>query len=628
MHYLLHILKHKNIYFYLFLIFFALKSFEIAFHYLYLDKNGLGSNPVIYFFFTYCYVIIIVAFFFNIFKTSIFFSKLYHSQYFILSTVILLFPFLISRSVFYIYFPFIGFSNDSPTYFNVVDQINNSILPDIEFRSIGYPAFLKLCFMISNSNAIIVYIQSAFTLISSIFLIFSLSKYYKNYTIFFSIALSVFLNSFEYINYETSYLTETLYICSLFIFLSLFLLSLYYNKLVLFILLSVATWFVIMIRPGGIFLAVIIIVISIYLYINKFSYKKIAGLLLPFLFLLLSVCTYNFLKCGFFRFSAFGSYSMLGSSMTYLKTKESFPPYLNKYILQYNDSISTNQSQLIEHSWNLYTIQKIYASKYDNLWNFVIQLYNDTSFQNDNNCKNSSLTCTTPVIENVALYAFRQNPKLFIKYFLSGLYTYFLINKCSYDNYFYFEILERYKTICLKKKIIYWIDDEKYAKNFYKDFFNFKKKNTIAVINKNFYDESQFLNFIFPKYKIMDGSNVICYNNLYFIYLPSIINSFVKRILFFNNGIFWTLSLLICFLISALKIIRSKFRDVISLIVFIFILIALLQGILISLFVYTTVRLSYTAEFIKYFSLLFIIINFSDNFAVFFKRYSKAGEFR
>jgi hypothetical protein len=519
----------------------------------------------------------------------------------VISVGIVVLPFLVSRLIFYGYFNYMYFHNDSPGYFALVQELNSGGLPNIAIlRTLGYPLFVKICLDLHNSNTFVMLMQSMANLFAALFLLRSLALHFYHQLLAFALGLSFFLCSNEVLLFETSFATESLYVTGILIMLAFFLFSLKYHKPLHIVAFSVFVWVVMMIRPAGLYLAAILVLTAIYFYYKNRSIKLMVYTLLPFFICYLSTCAYNKWTHGRFKFTEFGAYTMLGASMTYLKIEDDTPPFLRKHLEQFQDSVLFKDINTVRNSWQLNRIQATYGKEYNNVWTLWGQIHADTSYQ----ALDAPSYYLPDLLKRTATNSMKNEPELVLKYFISGLKPYYFENACSYDDGFYKMLLERHVSMCIDNKIIPFIQaDLLLRKALYKEFYNTKPS---SVIKETALSDSSLLSVSNKMFIKKPGK-------LFYIQNPIIqfvrqIREAIRRMFFFNNATFFTLCLFFVLIFSLNKLLRVDLSKNTMFIFFIFSVIPFLQGLLVCSFNYNDVRHSVTIEFLKYFSFIFLVM--------------------
>src|SRR4030042_5792480 len=74
--------------------------------------------------------------------------------------------FAITRIPFFLYYRSVILNPDSSGYFMIADQIGKGFMPTLSIRTLGYPVFLKLVYMIFSTSSAVAVAQHAITLVS------------------------------------------------------------------------------------------------------------------------------------------------------------------------------------------------------------------------------------------------------------------------------------------------------------------------------------------------------------------------------------------------------------------------------------------------------------------------------
>jgi len=651
-------MKQKKLTISAIIIFCIIRMLELVIDIRYGDGNGIISHPIIAPLLNFTYIILLVFVFERIYTLYLykFNIKDFFKKYsFIFSIIVFCIPFFIKRIAFYYTLPIVGFDTDSLQYYLSVDQINNGFLPNYEYVSPGISLLMKLIFFIKPTNVAFIFTQSILTFCCSIFLIYTLHRYFKHIGFFFTIALTFFTNLTDYIIYETSLLTECLYICSLFLFFGTFLLTIKSRSLLRWIFLSLTVCLVFLIRPAGIMLIPIIIVIVTYQIINKYSPRFYVLFLIP-------IISYQIIL-RFYNEAAIGQ--TVGNMSIYLpKTKSMgvYPYFIESDKIKYHPTINQvadiltykldimaiknlNDSILIKkvlrhrilpqdqfqlrNSWNLDTLHNIYFRYIPTTRCFADLRNLDSSFS-DINLKNE-------VMAKYILSLKEKYPQASYKFILTNFYYYFFKNKCDYSGKsFYNNILDRIENSCFLQipennllKYSKWDSDifisftddyylsmknrrQQIVKDCFKEFFNYQVPGNILTYTdstqlnlKIKHLETSLVRYPIVFYKAKNKHYLLIPN--FSIWLTDKLDKFLQRIFVINNATFLGIVLFLAFILSGLLCLRSKFRDPDIALIFCIIFIAIIQGLVVSMRL-PHPRYSFQLEFIKYFSFVFLIL--------------------
>jgi len=227
-----------------------------------------------------------------------FFKSTFYIKHYILiiACLILLFAFIISRLPFFLYFPIVGYHNDTAVYFMAIEGLTHGELPKFGVVPPLYPIFLWFVGLFSKNILSIIAAQTIISFLSALFFIIVSYKYLPKLCVFFSIGLSVFFMSSHSIAFDTMLLTESLYVSILITICALLIWSVFSNRKMAWVLLSIALVLPIFIRPTGIINFVFLFTILIYLYFGKQKIKTYLYILVPFMGLLILGMLYSYIS--------------------------------------------------------------------------------------------------------------------------------------------------------------------------------------------------------------------------------------------------------------------------------------------------------------------------------------------
>ncbi len=228
-------------------------------------------------------------------------KKIYNSIYFHLFFVLVYFLlFFISRYPFYKFFPVpLMVAADGGAYYHLVNQI---VEGKAAFGRItaGYPLFILLVHFFSGKAIALYVAQSAVALLSGLFFITRVFRHFKAFTPLACVALAMFMMQDGTLRNETASFPESLIISSLLIFLGLLLEVLYKPGKISSLLLGGIAAYIILLKSSGIFMAVIVFLLIVFLLMRK-DYKTPVIVFLGFFLPLMIYAVYN--KATINRFS-------------------------------------------------------------------------------------------------------------------------------------------------------------------------------------------------------------------------------------------------------------------------------------------------------------------------------------
>jgi len=355
---------------------------------------------------------------------------------------IIIFPFLLTRLQFFLYYPFVITYPDSFTYLGIVDNLNESILPILDTRSIGYPLFLWIIYTIAKSNIAIIVVQNLIHLGTCLWLNYELAKTFPKIRYYLAIALSLFINSPEILIVDNSLLTESIYISNYFL-LVIFLLKVLSapERRLWWVLLSITLVFQILIKPMALYLLVAGVIFLSLGYLYRYPIKNLLLSLGIVVGLLLGYSTYNYLVGGFFGLTAFGQANFMGTVMGYIEPRDEYQPCVNQAI---NDISQKTKivHQIINNSTDLNILYKNYARIYNYTHHFFHAVQN-YCFDKER----ISMVKYNQIVNSIISDAITTHPDLYGKFVLSNLYYYF------FKNHMYGMNFNKKLVLCYEREI-------------------------------------------------------------------------------------------------------------------------------------------------------------------------------
>lgn len=242
----------------------------------------------------------------------------------IIACLILIITFSISRLPYFLYYGIVGYHPDTPVYFMALEGIYKGELP--KFGSVPplYPLFLYFLGLISENNLVYVYVQSLITLSAALLLIYTFYKNLPKFTIPISIGMSLFLISSHSIIFDTSLLTESIYVSSLITLFALFIAVSNSDKTSNWILFSSLLSFPLLLRPNGIVVFILILITILHITLVRKSKKLLILLLGPFTLICAITMLYTYITLGSIFPDRLMNYIKTDKVSVYKYAKESY----------------------------------------------------------------------------------------------------------------------------------------------------------------------------------------------------------------------------------------------------------------------------------------------------------------
>ena len=519
-------------------------------------------------------------------------NKTYSGKNFLYGSLIIFSVFLLTRIQYYLYYPVVDLSADSASYCAVALKILSFTPPLLDMRTPGYPVFLSFIWILSKNFIVTYLFQSLLTLFSAIFLYRTFCKYYESYTVYFAIAISVFISSTFCLALEFSVLSESLFVCFLLISSSFLIRSIMDSSIANWILFSCSIAALIFIRPVALFFIPVIIFILFYFYINKYNIKFYLCLLFPLCISIVILCTYNYFTIKKFTLSPAGDLSYFACTILFMEESPDYPPEINSAIRTTLDSIPKKEKAYVRDPKELSKLNRIFNDNLFRSWRFVGLVMKE----------NNSLTYMDirPYLAKITYDAIKRNPEIYGRIIVSNIYQF--LGNISDEIYFYSQLERSYKRIYIDKYYVEILKDDHWEQ-FYSD-------NTSATEVTDLYNlqTTEYGEFKYVSYE--DGK---------VIFEDSLLKQVYIQIENFNNFVFrnkiWLLFFLITFFYSSFRVLKSRFKDAVSFTAFIFCMIFIINALFISILGTAISRYSYTVDFIIYLSLplLFHLMKHSNS---------------
>ncbi len=477
--------------------------------------------------------------------------------------------FLLKRLPFYLYSPVVLFRADSGSYYEVMKQLGGNGLPRFEIRPPGYPLFIKVVTSLHDSIIAVSCYQTILAFISTLLLVYAIHRIFPAVTLIFSFFLTVFVNGLIFFQYETTYLTESLFVSSTFVFIAFSFLALNKpEKRRYWILLSISTFLAIMIKPASMFLLPFFVLFVLFLWFRKSSLKIYLSLLAPIVSLLFLFSAYNYVSAGFFKVSAFGSLNMLGATINFQKTNSNYLTSVNNAIEKFSTP----------------------SANYNTCHKFKYYLMKDSLFKQETDSLYPGVRkeiVLEQIFSEVSNDAIKNNPSIYFQRFISQFLYY-------YKREFSYTALNGFRRELLYRCSLKYFKEEDY---------NERKKGIMMELHyqkmpplpEHITVESNQVRFNIKHQKLIRKA----YS---FERFMASLTSFTRKTVLMRTLLF------INFIVSLILLILQLGQNPKVFALFIFNTVAILKGLLIALVETAINRYAYTMSFVEYLSFLISIL--------------------
>ncbi|RME04540.1 MAG: hypothetical protein D6805_02675 [Planctomycetota bacterium] len=492
--------------------------------------------------------------------------KFYKNHSLPLASLLVLGMFLFTRLPFYLYYPVVEFSPDTPSYYAIWWDIQQGIFPKFSMRTPGYPLFFGSLFLLKDSWLFVITIQSLLSLLSILCFIYLLHKHFPLLTLPTAIALAAFSSSGTFLIFETSTFAESIYTPTLLFSFAFFFHAILTRKPLPFAACSLFMAFAILIRPSALFFVVILALTLLYLWRNAYPLSCSLALLLPFTTLLLALCTYNYLTIRLFTISPWGDANLFGATAPYWEKDPTLPAKFQQVIQRVQSWYSPEEKEILFHSWNRKKIQQVFTKHFDNA------IY-------CNGILNIPYLQAKPYMHKIAKNAILHHPEICLKIALTTLITYFWDNVLV-DWNFYLFLPQRYNVLYASPP--YATYSPSFQKSLLKEYYP-----PPPHFLSNFYrsqdnpPQTHLKSYLLPKF------------HLAYLHMHNL----------FWRKRFWPLAFFCVLLASTLVLLKTKFQHQGAFLLSSLTLSCLGAALIVSLVQMPLTRYSYPTEFIYYLSL-------------------------
>lgn len=505
---------------------------------------------------------------------------------FLYSSLFVIFIWFITRLQYFLYYPVLVLSSDSASYCSVAFDMLDLNMPIFDIRTPGYPVFLSAVWMISKTALASAVAQSLFTLAVSLFFVWVISRTYREYVLLFAVLIAAFTSSSYYLVLEDSILTEGIFVSMLLLSSGLLILSVKKNKSCCWALFSASVAIVILIRPAGIFMAGIMVLVAAYFLINKFKFSYYLALGIPFAVIILSLCAYNYATLRLFTITPFGEANLSGVTILFMEPSPEYPELVNKAIQNTLDSIPRTDINVVR---NYNNVTRLYEA-------FNNHFYRQLNLTENMMKADPSLdyVAIQPVIRMISMDAIKKNPKVYAK-FIASNFLYFFYN-INITMGYYEQLTNILKRTFIEKKYIKELESDRW-KQISSDRSDYEEVKIFFEQETNKQGQLEYVS-------IQSDGTV----NIRQTFLKSVFEVYETIYNFLFRNIVWLIIYFTVFIFSVIKLVKSKIRDEDALLAFLFCMIFLMKAILVSLVEVSLSRYSYTVEYALYFSLPFALI--------------------
>jgi hypothetical protein len=273
------------------------------------------------------------------------------------------------------------------------------------------------------------------------------------------------------------------------------------------------------------------------------QYRRFLRLTMPLAVLLLGLAFYNYKTLNAFAVSPVGGLALAGATMTFADTSAEYSDCESRAMEHLLETVTPGSKQTVQSSFNMKELHPLFFFNHYHVLTFYKDLVKE--------CGYSSFIEALPAVKKVAVNAIKKCPDCYAKFVLTSFYNYVITGNLEEHQLFYYsEPKRRYENIYIKKKPTGNLLFSTYVP----DLIPVELKK---YTYKEFYDATDPVGF--------QARNDALMNSLSFKLFDLYTLKF-NRI--FLRGWFWPVLLILLFIFSGIKLLKSGLRDLDALLIF------------------------------------------------------------
>lgn len=340
---------------------------------------------------------------------------------------------VLTRTPFFTSYFLPGISPDTWSFLLPVVDMLDGRRPLFAVRLPGYPIFVLLSTSIHRAWEPLLFAQAAATLAASSLMVYAAHRARPWLAIPVAAAMMLVLVSDTYLRFETSVVSESLYMCTMIGGFGCLLIGLREHRSGWLMVTSLLFAYTICVRPAGMFLIVIVIAAWLFMWWNRYRKAAQLAFVLPMTAMLLVLATYNSFTMGVFALSPVGSRNIAAATAMFWEQDPEFAADTNTAIERMRASVSKEDLSLLSDSWDLKSLHRLFRTNYG-FTKHVRKLAFGEWFDKRPGGMATYIEFYE-ILPHVALKAIRSHPELYSKFVVANLYAYFWVNPLVTDDF-------------------------------------------------------------------------------------------------------------------------------------------------------------------------------------------------
>lgn len=336
---------------------------------------------------------------------------------FMLCAGIFLTVFAMQRAWYFLDVPLPNIEPDTMTYYEPAKALMNGSWPHFEVRPPGFPALLALVLSVTHSLVAVTAAQTLLAAAAALTLIYGVYRLCRPAALWVAIAMAGAATSFWPLHHDTSILSESLYASAIVFSFGFLSCALATGSRAIYAASSASMALVLCARPAGLFLVVIYVLVTAYVWWTR-TRPQTAAFAVPFPLILAVLATYNFFVASSFTTTAWAEANLAVATFTFWEKSDGYPDDVNAHIERAVAfvGLSDDERRRRDDTWSPSVLAPIF------LKGFNINALNEVM------AMRGGYGSARPWLRRIGLDSIRAHPKIYAKFVASMAYMYFIGN--------------------------------------------------------------------------------------------------------------------------------------------------------------------------------------------------------
>jgi hypothetical protein len=336
---------------------------------------------------------------------------------------VVIFCILMTRIPFFTPYFLPGIFPDTWSFLLPVVDMHSGHRPAFVVRLPGYPIFVLLATSLHQAWEPLLAAQTAASLGAGCLMVYAAHRACCWLALPAAIAIVLALSSGIHLAFETSVLSESLYVCTLISGFACLLIGLREQRTGWLAATSLFFAYAIWIRPAGLFLVVIVVATWLFMLWNRYCKRAQLALWSPMVVLLLILATYNSVTLGIFALSPVGSRNIAAATAMFWEQDPGFSTDTNAAIQRMQGRVSAKDWSVLSESWDLELLHDVFRTNYG--YTEHVRKFAFAQWFEKRQESMATYREFFEILPRVAGKAVRSHPQIYLKFVISNLYAYY-----------------------------------------------------------------------------------------------------------------------------------------------------------------------------------------------------------